>query len=640
MNRNKMKKNILMVMLVCSFFLSISCTDRALKESLRLSGENRTELEHVLLHYKDNLEKRQAAEFLIRNMPGRYSLQSPFLFRYYELLDSLQGLDYIGHDEMIAFYDSIYKQPEWRNLKPVYDVESVTGQFLITHIDAAFDAWKSPWAKDLTFEEFCEYLLPYRVDNEVLENWMEDYKAKYENIAYSVVSTSIDSVYEALAGIVVGHRYFTPDFVPGAKPSSLPKIRIGACRMYTALATYLFRSIGVPIVSEFTPNWSNHAMGHEWTTIIVKGKKYPIQLGDKGPLGYHIKGFTYRPPKIYRMTFGSHKALIEDEADVPSLFKDKKVIDVTHEYLPTTVINLPELFKEYGSYRYAYLSVFDLMNWKPVAFGARKGNTIQFQNMGLNAVYLPVFYKEGIFYPAYHPVRVDKKGDYLFLKPNKKKLRKVILLRKFMDRNPKQWADAMVGGCFVFSKEAFFADGDTLRIDSLHEYAYQTMEIKGLYRYMKYIPPAFTKGNIAEIEVYDKQGNKVQGKVIGNYAPGWLDSLVTMRRAFDGDALTFTSAGPEQEDAWLGLDFGKQVEVNKLVYLPRSDDNFIKEGELYELFYWDREWKSLGRQVGSRQLQYLEYDNVPDNALLLLRNQTKGKEERIFTYEDGKQVWW
>lgn len=50
--------------------------------------------------------------------------------------------------------------------------------------------------------------------------------------------------------------------------------------------------------------------------------------------------------------------------------------------------------------------------------------------------------------------------------------------------------------------------------------------------------------------------------------------------------------------------------------------------------------ESLGRQVGSRQLQYLEYDNVPDNALLLLRNLTKGKEERIFTCEDGKQVWW
>ena len=36
----------------------------------------------------------------------------------------------------------------------------------------------------------------------------------------------------------------------------------------------------------------------------------------------------------------------------------------------------------------------------------------------------------------------------------------------------------------------------------------------------------------------------------------------------------------------------------------------------------------------------LHFDNVPDNALLLLHNTTKGKEERIFTYENKKQVWW
>ena len=90
----------------------------------------------------------------------------------------------------------------------------------------------------------------------------------------------------------------------------------------------------------------------------------------------------------------------------------------------------------------------------------------------------------------------------------------------------------------------------------------------------------------------------------------------------------------------VGLDLARVVSDPTLVSHRRNDDNFIKEGELYDLFYWDRAWKSLGRQVGSRQLQYLEYDNVPDNALLLLRNLTKGKEERIFTYEDGKQVWW
>lgn len=36
----------------------------------------------------------------------------------------------------------------------------------------------------------------------------------------------------------------------------------------------------------------------------------------------------------------------------------------------------------------------------------------------------------------------------------------------------------------------------------------------------------------------------------------------------------------------------------------------------------------------------LKYDNVPAQALFRLHNRTKGSEERIFTYEDGKQIWW
>jgi len=36
----------------------------------------------------------------------------------------------------------------------------------------------------------------------------------------------------------------------------------------------------------------------------------------------------------------------------------------------------------------------------------------------------------------------------------------------------------------------------------------------------------------------------------------------------------------------------------------------------------------------------LYYDNAPSNALFWLRNYTAGQEERIFTYENGKQIWW
>ena len=82
------------------------------------------------------------------------------------------------------------------------------------------------------------------------------------------------------------------------------------------------------------------------------------------------------------------------------------------------------------------------------------------------------------------------------------------------------------------------------------------------------------------------------------------------------------------------------MRIARFRYLPRNDDNFIKEGEEYELFYWNNnQWNSLGKQTGTSK-QYLEYVNAPSNALFWLRNHTKGREERIFTYEDEKQIWW
>jgi hypothetical protein len=87
------------------------------------------------------------------------------------------------------------------------------------------------------------------------------------------------------------------------------------------------------------------------------------------------------------------------------------------------------------------------------------------------------------------------------------------------------------------------------------------------------------------------------------------------------------------------LDFGKPVRIGKIDYLPRNDGNCIEPGDEYELFYWNnRQWQSLGRKQAERIR--LDYDNCPSNALFLLHNHTKGKEERIFTYENGEQVWW
>ncbi len=49
-------------------------------------------------------------------------------------------------------------------------------------------------------------------------------------------------------------------------------------------------------------------------------------------------------------------------------------------------------------------------------------------------------------------------------------------------------------------------------------------------------------------------------------------------------------------------------------------------------------WVSLGTKISNDY--FLNYDNVPSGALYWLKNHTRGIEERIFTIENGKQIFW
>lgn len=52
----------------------------------------------------------------------------------------------------------------------------------------------------------------------------------------------------------------------------------------------------------------------------------------------------------------------------------------------------------------------------------------------------------------------------------------------------------------------------------------------------------------------------------------------------------------------------------------------------------DNQWNSLGRQIATTVR--LEYEDIPSGTLYLLRDLTKGKEERIFEYKERKQQFW
>ena len=75
-----------MSLLPAIFFLS-SCfrTPSPLEQALEIAGNNRPELEEVLAHYKNegDVQKLEAARYLIENMPWHFSYSTNRIDDYY-----------------------------------------------------------------------------------------------------------------------------------------------------------------------------------------------------------------------------------------------------------------------------------------------------------------------------------------------------------------------------------------------------------------------------------------------------------------------------------------------------------------------------------------------------------------------------
>jgi hypothetical protein len=159
------------------------------------------------------------------------------------------------------------------------------------------------------------------------------------------------------------------------------------------------------------------------------------------------------------------------------------------------------------------------------------------------------------------------------------------------------------------------------------------------YRYWRYISPNGGHCNIAELAFYKEGESKpTYAKIIGTEGSYFEGDKFKKEAAFDGDILTRFDA-PMPDGAWVGMDFGEKVNITRIVCVARGDGNSIEFGNEYELLYWgENKWVSMGRKTADDF--YVKYENCPTNALFLLRNHTKGKDERIFTYENNKQIWW
>ncbi len=653
--------------------------DKELTDALEFSGENKTELLKVLDHYKkppDSL-KYKAAIFLIKNMQNHSTYCGEGLKTYDLFFESIKPLwrtDSLNARQkrlktrVIA--DSLEVLNAASNLELKHDAKFIKSAFLIENIDLAFEAWGTfPWSRtNVSFEEFCKHILPYKVYKEPVQSWRDTIMKRYRWILDSIKNPN--SLREATILINKSVResmfqsYPMLDLPMAVSFKNLEKGKIGKCEHMVTFNIYLLRAMGIPARVDYVPLWGNGNIGHTWGSIQDENGRlfafdaiyYPKDTTDSSYLGTFntIPESLLRnrkAPKIYRNSYEGHyeSALLNniiEKGFYPSQLQNVTRYDITTEYNSPSV-NLNIRFGNQFNQEIAYLCVYNQNEWKTISWGLNNSKELyEFKNMGSDIVYLPVSYTQHGVKTISNPFLLTDKGTVIFLNPNQNQKMQVNVDRKYYtDYNVKEALRKMVGGKFQGANFSDFKDAhDLYEIKTIPTPKTNSFKISNQneFRYLRFLLPD-NQCRVAEMKFYGTQ-NRFINKGIVNLLKGKLISSTprmhhSPERILDGNVLTYFISDIEK-NGWVGIDLGKNnhAQVARIEFYPPNDGNSIEVGDQYELFYWDSGWQSLGSQVA--QKEEVTFSNCPDNALFVLRNITKGNQERIFTYENSEQVWW
>lgn len=600
-------------------------------------------------------EKQKAMAFLKKNMKGCYSLYSANTEKYYSYMDSVfQHGDTLSNEQYrTAYRMALHKYPFHPELcDTLYDVESVSQAFLDSNINNAYSMWKRN-SPHISFATFCNYILPYRLAHEPLSNWRERYIKQYLKTVspYNVRQHNhyhSFSIYGILNKGFNGAVYYPTCHIPEFPLSCLLDVKLGNCESYSARSVAQLRAFGIPSTIDFTPQWGNRSMGHSWAVMFVNDT-YTIPFGLNEALGMH---FDERPeltlPKVYRQTFAEQAWLEDISSDInpyiPQLFRNPRYTDVTDRYVETSNITVRiQNTKWLHDVKWVYLAVFDNREWAPVAFSNIDNNAnASFEKLGRGVVYIPFYYDYyGRRHYATSPFLLDRYGMIRFFDADTDKRGSVTVARKYWESETlRKYNRQLHGGRIILSNDEHFRDSViAATVDDITENRFHTIMLHApdKYKYLKYLSPNGSYGNIAEIEIYSDSDSIIKPVRCFGGRGAWIEH--SPEKVFDGNELTsYSRISPN--GAWAAAELPAPMHLSKIRIHPRTDGNAIYAGDVYRLCYWDNgKWLIAGERKAGHD-DTLTFDSVPENTLLLLRNITRGKEERIFTYEKGQQVWW
>lgn len=431
--------------------LLTGCIQNSKNESaLVLAGSNRSELEAVLNYYTandPNPQKLRAAEFLIENMPAHYSYAGNEIYQYYDyaarILTDKELTPEQQRDSLLAITDSKYKDLPKHTIP---DAQVIKAEYLIDNIDKSYAMWSTcPWASQVRFDEYLEWLLPYKATElQELDNWRDTLNIYFSDglknmvpndVEYGTTMKTADIVRNETLRKLNRHGLYSRAGLPLLSANLQARQTYGNISDYTLTAVLTFRSVGIPAVIDETPVGSRGTAASCWFVLLSDyGSEVPSEWDLSTVPGWGF--FPYeRGPKVFRRTYAINPDRLQYHRKAKYVYPFELARkDVTDKYFLTSDLELPikkEVRKQLKD-KYVYIasaerrgtdissqpSSLGMDGWKIVDFGKIVKGQACFKKMGREVMYLALGYNGRGLIPITEPFILHKDGHLEFIDAN------------------------------------------------------------------------------------------------------------------------------------------------------------------------------------------------------------------------------
>lgn len=432
-----MKSLLKSISFITLFYMLSCCND--LYEALDSAGTNRIELENVLNHYRIvdiNKEKLLAARYIIENLPAHYSYAGDEIYKYYQYAERiLANRSLIPEQQRDSLLEETNLKYRYLADNTVPDARIIKSHYIIDNIDKSYNLWKTcPWASQLSFEDYLEWLLPYKaIELQELDNWRDTMISHFGNGLKNPIKNDVEyNTTLGVADMLRSETYNRLNRYGLYSSSGLPLLNsslqvhqsFGNIADYALTSVLVFRSAGIPAVLDETPVGPRNIAASKWYVILSDRGE---ELTSEWDLSTIIGGsfFPYeRGPKVFRNTYAINKERLEyiKKARYKYPFELNKK-DVTNYYFLTSDLKLPIGIKQRRKLRDRYVfiasAVRDSINpWRIVDFGEVKHGKACFNDMGREVLYSVLGYDGVRLIHLTGPFILHKNGEIEYLQTN------------------------------------------------------------------------------------------------------------------------------------------------------------------------------------------------------------------------------